>query len=187
MSNPLTLEDIDQSLRSSVYRESYSKKPAIDGVKIVEIPNFIGEEGDFSEVIKLDEKGELLVFPGFKLAQVNRTKMYPKAVKAWHVHLKQDEIWFLRPSDHLLVGLWDIRKESQSNGMKMRVSLGGGKSQLLFIPKGVAHGLSNTIHHEVEMFYFVNQQFNIQEPDEYRIDWDYTGPNFWNPERDKQK
>jgi dTDP-4-dehydrorhamnose 3,5-epimerase-like enzyme len=45
----------------------------------------------------------------------------------------------------------------------------------------VAHGLVNISKKESNMLYFVNQQFNIEDPDEYRLPWDTLGEDFWTP------
>lgn len=180
----LTVNDIDEKIKEKVYTQDYSPKTVIDGVKIIEKDFLVGEDGDFSEVLRLNENNEIEVFPGFKLAQVNRTKIYPGIVKAWHLHYKQDEIWYLLPDDHIILGLWDIRKDSPTKDATMRIVLGGGKAHLAFIPKGVAHGSSTIINHPVTVIYFVNQQFDIKNPDEQRIAWDSLGKDFWLPKRD---
>jgi len=176
-------EFIDE-VSNSVYAQDYSSKGKIDGVQIIDINRFVTDEGDFSEIIRLNENGELLAVPGFKLAQINRTRIFPNSVKAWHVHKRQDEIWYTSPYNQLFVGLWDVRKGSPTENTTMRISLGGGKSQLLYIPQGVAHGNANFSNTQTELFYFVTQQFNLQEPDELRIHWDAKGKDFWIPERD---
>lgn len=178
------LDSIDPKVKSKIHTQDYSPKKQIEGVRIVEVKNFEGEEGDLSEVIKVNDKGELEGFPGFKLAQVNRTKNFPGTVKAWHIHLEQDEIWYLPPSYHLIVGLWDIRKNSKTKDVVQRVVLGGGKSKLLFIPKGVAHGSVNVLNTAIELFYFTNKRFNISNPDEKRLPWDSKGADFWDVLKD---
>lgn len=176
-------EFIDQ-VTNNVYTQDYSSKTKIDGVKIIDINRFVTDEGDFSEIIRLNESGELESVPGFKLRQINRTRIFPNSVKAWHVHKNQDEVWYVSPYNQLFVGLWDLRKGSPTADAAMRIILGGGKSQLLFIPKGVAHGNANFSNQQAELFYFVSQQFNLNEPDELRLHWDARGKEFWTPERD---
>lgn len=180
----MDLTNIDDQIKSHLYTQDYAPKPHIDGVKIIPIKNSVGDEGDFSEIIRLTNTGELESVPGFKLAQVNRTELFSGSIKAWHVHMKQNEIWYLPPQFHLLVGLWDVRKDSATFNKTMRINLGGGDSSLLYIPNGVAHGSAVFSHENVNLYYFVNQKFNIADPDEGRIRWDYLGKEFWSPERD---
>jgi len=182
--NPLTLDDIDDSISSKIYTQNYSAKENIDGVKIITLHNHSGEEGDFCELIRLNENSALSEIPLFKLAQINRTRLLPHTIKAWHLHFNQNEIWYISPYDHLLVGLWDVRKKSKTLSKTMRVILGSSHSQLLFIPKGVAHGSSNISQKSVELFYFVDQTFNLRNPDEKRIPWNILGVDFWLPKKD---
>lgn len=184
MSKILSLDDIDRNVRPKIYTQNYSKKPIIEGVKIINLTSHVGEEGDLSEIIKVGNQGEIEGISGFKIAQVNRTRLNPGSIKAWHLHFRQDEVWYLIPSGELLVGLWDVRKDSSTQGITMKLVLGGDNSQLLFIPNGVAHGSVNFIRQTVELFYFVNQRFDLKNPDEHRIPWDAKGADFWTPQRD---
>lgn len=184
MLKALTLDDLDQKASGKVYIQKYEPKEFIKDVKIIDINSKIDEEGDFSEILRINDKNEVESLPGFKILQVNRSRLFPKAVKAWHLHLRQDELWYVVSQDNLLVGLWDIRKKSPTNGKVMRLTMGGGKAQLLFIPKGVAHGSANLIDQPVTMWYFTNQRFSLKNPDEGRINWDALGADFWKPLRD---
>lgn len=176
--------DLIDTLGEKIYTQNYQKKPVIEGVKIVQLNNFVGEEGDFGEVFRLSDSGESEQFPGFRIKQISRTSTIPGSIKAWHLHFNQDEIWFVLPSSHLLVGLWDVRKTSQTPDVKMRLSLGGGKSYLVFIPRGVAHGCANFSQKTAELFYFMNGQFDESNPDEHRLPFTSAGESFWRPERD---
>lgn len=184
MAQDLTLEDIDEQIKGKIYTEDYSKKPIIEGVKIIPLTNFPSEEGDFGEIIRLNSNGELEQVPWFRLAQINRTYLFPGTVKAWHLHFKQDEIWYLTPNRDLFVGLWDVRRDSKTNGILMRLVIGSGKSELLFIPRGVAHGSANFTNTDANLFYLVNEKFDVKNPDEMRIPWDAAGTDFWKPKRD---
>ena len=53
----LTVDDIDEKSRGQLDVQDYSAKPTIDGVKIIPIKNFVGEDGDFSEIIRMTESG----------------------------------------------------------------------------------------------------------------------------------
>lgn len=184
MLKTLSLADIDKKIRSEIFPPDYSPIPTIKNVFFVELKNYIEEDGDFSEIVRIGKNGELEKVPKFKLAQLNRTKLNPGTIKAWHLHLKQDVLWYLNPVDYLFVGLWDIRKNSETVGLRMRVVLGEGKSQLLFIPRGVAHGSANFTTRPVYLHYFTNRTFEVKNPDEKRIRWDISGADFWTPVRE---
>lgn len=176
----LTKDDIDKKVRGKLCTQDYSKKPLIEGVLVKEIRNMVGEDGDFSELMRLTATGEAEDFPGFQVRQINRSKMLPGAIKAWHVHFKQDEIQTVRPEDHLVVGLWDTREKSPTKGLTMKLVLGGGKAQAVYIPKGVAHGYMNVSPTPATIMYFVSEQFNREDPDERRFPWDCV-KDFWEP------
>lgn len=184
MANDLTIDSLISTHKNLVYTQSYDKKPTIDGVQLLSVPHFVTEDGDFSEILRLTEAGTLEALPEFHLRQINRSKLFGGSVKGWHVHYRQDELWYIPPSFQLLVGLWDVREASPSKGTTMRVTLGGGKSSLLYIPRGVAHGCANIAHKPVELFYFVNGQFDASNPDEQRLPQNAHGEDFWKPVRD---
>lgn len=166
------------------YIQDYSPKPTIDGVKVITIKNFVGENGDFSELLRMTENGESAAIPGFRVRQINRSKQYDRAVKAWHIHKNQDELWYVPPDEHLLLGLWDIREGSKTKGVTQKIPLGGGHSIAVYIPRGVAHGAVNFSGHKANVYYFVNNQFNPEDPDEHRLPWDANGAEFWDPPRE---
>ncbi len=184
MDKPLALSDIEETTRPKVYRQQYGHKEFIDGVKIVTLKHAVGEEGDFSELMRLDAKGEPAEFPGFRLAQVNYSTQFPGSIKAWHMHMRQDELWYVPEEAHLLAGLWDVRKSSKTRDMTNKVAMGGSSHRLLYIPRGVAHGAANFSKKQSIIIYFVSEQFNKENPDEYRIPWNALGADFWTPERD---
>ncbi len=179
----LTLDGIDDSVREKVYAQDYTSSQ-IDGVKLSALKTFEGEQGDFSEVMRISEGGESEVMPGFKIRQINRSRLFPGSIKAWHLHLRQNEFWYADPQSNLFVGLWDVRKDSPTFNKTMKVMLGGANSKLLYIPHGVAHGATNVSGQDVRLYYFADQQFNLNDPDEKRIPWDALGANFWTPAKD---
>lgn len=166
------------------YVQSYQPKQLIDGVKIFELKRFLSDEGDFSEVARFTPEGGFEIMPEFKVAQINRTTIFPGTVKAWHFHFYQDEFWYAPPAFQVFVGLWDIRAESPTANHTMRLQLGGGTSKMLYIPRGVAHGMANFSSQNCELLYFMNNTFNGENPDEHRVPWDGLSPDFWRPERD---
>lgn len=184
MDKPLTAEDVDERVRGKVYTQDYSSKPPIDGVKVFLLKHIVGEDGDFLEIVRFGPNGRLELIPDFTVAQMNRSTQFPGSVKAWHLHYKQNEIWFVPPANHFLVGLWDVRSASPTKGTTMRLTMGGGVAKLLYIPKGVAHGAVNLSSETSPIIYFVDQKFDINNPDEQRIPWDSLGADFWKAVRD---
>jgi|SRR5579872_3784935 len=176
---PLTKSDIAKEYQHFMFAQDYSKKPSIDGVQLAEIKVFTGEDGDFSELARFTPEGKLEAFPEFTVRQVSRSKVMPGSVKAWHFHLKQNEVQTVLPEDKLIIGLWDLREKSPTKGMTMRLAFGGGKAHWVYIPKGVAHGYMNPFEKSATVLYMTSEQFNMQEPDEMRMPWDSMGEKFW--------
>ncbi len=174
----LTDNDIDPEIREKIFVQDYSKQSTIEGVSLRELHLMVGDDGDFSELLRLTSNGEVEGFEGFHVRQVNRSKMLPGAIKAWHLHYGQDEIQSVTPEGHLIVGLWDIRENSPTKGVTMKFVLGGGKAHMLFIPKGVAHGYMNLSKKPATILYFVSEYFNPEDPDERRLPWDSI-KDFW--------
>jgi dTDP-4-dehydrorhamnose 3,5-epimerase len=179
----LTLSDISSDLQKDVFVQDYSKKPLIDGVKIVEVKRMAGEDGTFEDLLRLDETGHLELFPEIQVRQINRSKLLPGSVKAWHLHFSQEDVWYVAPDDHMILGLWDTREASATKGTSMKVVMGNGTSKLVVVPRGVAHGVVNVASTPGSIFYFVNNQYKLPDPDERRLKWDALGADFWEIEK----
>ena len=135
-------------------------------------------EGTFTKLARLTN-GLITNLGSFDLKQINRSRFNPGLIKAFHLHLKQDEIWTIHPLDRLLVGLVDVRKDSETEGLQMRFVMGAGKCRMLYIPKGVAHGGMALGKKPVDVIYLMNQNFSVSEPDEWRLPWNVLGNEFW--------
>ncbi len=175
---PLSERDISESVRASVSRQDYGAKPRIEGVQLLPLHTFVEDGGSFTELGRL-AAGALDGLAEFEVRQVNCSLMAAGAIKAWHLHFNQEDLWFVPPSQTLVVGLWDVRENSPTAGATMRFALGRGRSQLLLIPRGVAHGAANVGATETFLIYFVNQQFDAHDPDERRLPYDALGTEFW--------
>ncbi len=184
MTQSLTKDDIDKTVQSKVYTQSYGEKQSINGVQLLSVKHVVTEDGDFSELLRLPENGVFDQVPGFVLRQVNRSLLYPNSIKGWHLHLSQDELWYVPTNSHLIIGLWDVRSASKTKGVSVKVAMGGGKESLLFIPHGVAHGCVNVSSKPATVFYFANQTFNKDNPDEQRLPFDALGADFWQAKKD---
>jgi dTDP-4-dehydrorhamnose 3,5-epimerase-like enzyme len=173
--------DIADEFSPSVTTQSYAKKTPIAGLKIVDLRAMTDDGGSFAEIGRINSSGELELFAseGFKPRQISFSIVSSGAIKAFHLHYNQDDIWFVPPSDRMLLGLVDVRADSPTKGAQMRIVLGAGQYKQVFIPRGVAHGVVNLAQTPGTIFYFVNQQFNLDDPDERRLPWDMVGADFW--------
>lgn len=179
MLKPLNKDAIGSDYAKSLSIQDYSRKPVIDGVQIINLNLFIDDGGHLSEIVRFDENGNLQALPEFKVRQSTYSQMLPGVIKAFHLHYNQEDVWFILPDSRVLVGLFDARKDSPTYNKTMRFVLGAGRAQILYIPRGVAHGLANPWQKPSNMIYFVNQCFDANDPDEHRLPWDSLGADFW--------
>jgi dTDP-4-dehydrorhamnose 3,5-epimerase len=165
--------------------QDYRAKKKIEGVEIVELKRFNDDGGSMTELGRL-EQGVHKQLPGFVVRQVNFSVLEPLAIKAFHLHKRQTDVWFVPPSDKLLLVLADVRAGSPTEGQVMRFVLGDGNSRLVRIPPGVAHGCRNLRPATTStILYFVDVQFAVDETcDEGRIPWDHFGAEVWEVARE---
>jgi len=160
--------------------QDYSPAPEIDGVHVVDLRRFNDDGGSFTELGRLDA-GLHAAFPGFEVKQINYSEMDPGAIKAFHLHRRQTDVWFVPPADKMLLVLLDVRAESRSWNVHRRLVLGDGLSRLVRIPPGVAHGVKNLAPARGRIIYFVDAHFSTapDQCDEGRLPWDFAGAGIW--------
>ena len=161
--DPIELSD---AAKRAFALQHYGPAREIDGVQVVELKRFTDDGGSFMELARL-QQGMPAALPGFECRQVNYSEMDPGVIKAFHLHRRQTDVWFVPPDD------------------KMLVVLGDGQSRLLRIPPGVAHGVKNLAASRGRIIYFVDVQFS-PDPDqteEGRLPWDFAGADIWDVTR----
>src|SRR2546427_981186 len=120
--------------------QTYGAATAIDGVRVVELTRHADDSGAMTELARLTD-GRAAGLGDFSVRQVNYSEMAPGAIKAFHLHARQTDVWFVPPSDRMLVVLLDVREGSRTEGARQRVVLGNGGARLLLIPPAAAHGV----------------------------------------------
>jgi dTDP-4-dehydrorhamnose 3,5-epimerase len=107
----------------------------IDGVVLKELVTNSDERGFFREIIRTTDE-----FFGEGFGQWSHSLMYPGTAKAWHVHQKQTDWWYVALGT-LKVALYDTRLDSPTNRRLMEFLLGDQYLPVVLkIPPGVAHG-----------------------------------------------
>jgi dTDP-4-dehydrorhamnose 3,5-epimerase len=164
--------------------QDYSAKTRIHGLEIVELKRFNDDGGAMTELGRLDG-GLHKLLPGFEVRQVNYSIMEPLGIKAFHLHKRQTDVWFVPPQDKALLVVGDVRAGSPTKGLVQRIVLGDTRSFLVRIPPGVAHGVKNLRPAApISIIYFVDVQFSTDaQCDEGRLPWDYFGEKVWEVER----
>jgi len=171
--------ELNDQAKKAYFLQDYDGQPEIDGVELVELKRFNDDGGAITELGRLaaGQHGQLA---GFEVKQINYSEVEPGAIKAFHMHERQTDVWYVPPTDKLLVVLHDARKGTPSEGSTMRLILGDGKDRLLRIPPGVAHGCRNIAATKGHIIYMVDVQFSVGDDcDEGRLPWDHVGAEIW--------
>ncbi len=171
---------INKQAKEAFSYQDYSPSSRIDGVELIELRRFNDDGGAITELGRLSA-GLNPQLEGFETKQINYSEVEPGAVKAYHMHHRQTDVWYVPPHDKLLLVLHDAREGSPTEGQTMRFILGDGNNRLVRIPPGVAHGCSNLAKEVGRIIYFVDVQFSAEpdECDEGRLPWDYLGEEIW--------
>jgi dTDP-4-dehydrorhamnose 3,5-epimerase len=171
---------LNDKAKSAFSVQNYGAAKKIDGVQIVDLRRFNDDGGAMTELGRLNA-GMHKDVPGFEVRQVNFSEMEPDAVKAFHLHRRQTDVWFIPPGSKMLVVLGDVRAGSPTEGVTMRLTLGDSASRLVRIPPGVAHGVRNLATTRGQIIYFVDTQFDPNPDccDEGRLPWDFFGTEIW--------
>jgi dTDP-4-dehydrorhamnose 3,5-epimerase len=172
--------NLSPDAKRTFHVQSYAPAPRIDGVDIVPLQRHADDGGSITELARLSD-GRPEAIPGFTVRQVNFSELEPGAIKAFHVHARQTDVWYVPPSDRMLVVLLDVRAGSATEGVRMRLVLGNGSSRLLRVPPGVAHGVKNVGLVTGHLIYLVDELFSADPArcDEGRLPWDFAGADVW--------
>ena len=164
--------------------QRYAPTPRIEGVEIVELRRHADDGGSMTELARLTT-GASAALAGFTLRQINYSEVAPGAVKAFHLHTRQTDVWFVPPSSRMLCVLIDVRAGSPTEGLRNRFMLGDGASRVVRIPPGVAHGCRNLGATTGQIVYFTDLHFSVDPDtcDEGRLPWDFAGGDIWDPAR----
>ena len=164
--------------------QSYAPRPVIDDVQFIELARHRDDGGSMTELARLVD-GAPIGLAGFTMRQINFSEIEPGAIKAFHLHTRQTDVWYVPPSDRVLMMLVDVRKGARTEGVSMRFMLGAGGSRLVRVPPGVAHGARNLGTATSCIIYFTDLHFSAEpsECDEGRLPWDYLGADVWDVTR----
>ena len=127
--------------------------------------------GILAEVLRADE-GLLK-----KFGQTVFTISYKGAVKAFHWHKLQDDLWFVASGKAKIV-LYDKREDSPTYKQTQVIYAGTDDYKLVLIPTGVIHGYKVVSNEPVFLFYTVTETYNPETPDEHRVAYDDPEVNF---------
>jgi dTDP-4-dehydrorhamnose 3,5-epimerase len=145
----------------------------IAGVALKELVTHNDERGFFREIIRVTDD---FFQDGF--GQWSHSLMHPGTAKAWHVHQKQTDWWYVAIGT-LKVALVDTRPDSPTRGELMEFFLGDNHpAQVIKIPPGVAHGCK-AIGGLAHLFYITSHTYDPADEgriphDDAEIGYDWT-------------
>jgi dTDP-4-dehydrorhamnose 3,5-epimerase len=176
----LDLMDLSRDAKRAFSLQAYGPSTIIEGVALTPLARHADDGGSMTELARLAD-GRAEGVEGFTVRQINYSEMAPGTIKAFHLHVRQTDVWYVPPGDRMLVVLLDVRQGSRTEGARMRVVLGDGSSRLLRIPPGVAHGVRNLATITGRVIYFTDVHFSAEPSscDEGRLPWDYAGADVW--------
>lgn len=146
----------------------------IAGVEIKELVTHCDERGFFREIIRTTDG-----FFGEGFGQWSHSMMYQGVAKAWHLHAKQVDWWYVAGGG-LKVALYDTRPGSATCGELMELLMGENQqAQVLRIPPGVAHGCK-CVSGPAHLFYVTSRTYDPADElripfDDSAIGYDWTG------------
>ncbi len=129
----------------------------IEGTVLEDLVTHTDERGFFREIIRVTDE---FFAEGF--GQWSHSLMYPGVIKAWHIHKKQIDWWYVC-NGLLKVALHDTRPDSPSYRETMEFLMGDDQpARLLRIPPGVAHGCK-CLNGPANLFYVTS---SVYDPDD---------------------
>jgi dTDP-4-dehydrorhamnose 3,5-epimerase len=169
------------AIQAALTFQQYGGQPSIQGVSVTPLKKHRSLEGDFVEYLRLND-GKLQD-SAFEPRQISVSWAVPGRINAFHIHPKrtQDEVWCVLQG-LLQVWLVDVRESSSTHANRCSVVLSGEAPALLHIPSGVAHGY-RAGHVGAILLYAMNSQFDILDPNEGRLPWDFFGADLWAEDR----
>lgn len=143
-------------------------RPTIQGVKLIDLRAHTDNRGWLTELLRCDASH----FVGFgQLYLVNNFKA--GIVRAFHMHLEQDEVFFVT-SGVIQFILVDERAKSSSKRDLNSFVLIAERPQALFVPHGIQHG-SMALTDGAQITAITNAPYNQENPDEVRQPADAYG------------
>jgi dTDP-4-dehydrorhamnose 3,5-epimerase len=171
--------ELAPAFAESLSFESYPSAPQIEGVWTYGLKKNRSENGAFMEYARLGEDGFQNLPGQLQPRQISVSWAAPGRINAFHIHVKeeQNEIWCVIQGQ-LMVWLIDCRQHSPTLGIRRKLVLSGEQPTMVHIPSGVAHGY-RAAEQGATLLYSMDAQFNIIDPNEGRLAWDYFGSQCW--------
>jgi dTDP-4-dehydrorhamnose 3,5-epimerase len=179
----MTQTRLSEGAQRALTFQDYPATPPIEGVWTQALRKRRSDNGFFMEVARVTEGAAENLPAPFELRQLSVSRAEPGRINAFHLHPNepQNELWTVIDGQ-LKVWLVDLRAGSATEGNRRAVILSGEEPAQLYIPAGVAHGYQAGATGAL-LLYAMDQQFNLQKPNEGRLPWDFFGAELWAEDR----
>ncbi len=145
----------------------------IAGVRVVPHQLWPDDRGYFLELLRIG-KGLVAEFSPAE-TQVSAALGYPGAIKAFHYHLRQTDVW--SPAQGMFqVALVDLRLGSPTFGARNTLYVGALRPWQILIPPGVGHGYKIIGLTPAMLVYATNRFYD--PGDEGRLAFDHPSINY---------
>ena len=134
----------------------------IDGVRVHEVVHVPKNAGFLTEVVR----GEWL--DNARIDQVFQVVLDAGAISAWHAHEFTTDRIFVSHGMMRIV-LYDNRADSPTRGLVNEFRFGTVRPALVVVPPRVWHGLHNTSPGTSIVLNLVDQAYDYENPDHWRI------------------
>ncbi len=147
----------------------------IDGVLLVSLTRHADDRGSMTEIFRREW------IPGSReMVQANLSRSRPNVLRGLHFHRRQADYWCVLEGE-ALVGLFDLRTGSPTEGGSAAVAVASDDLRCLYIPRGVAHGFYTAtgllLQYLVDEAYSGTDEFGVAWDDpEIGIDWPTRDP-----------
>lgn len=170
---------LDPEVSKVMTFQSYESPQLIDGAVYKPLKKHRALEGSFTEFLRITGNEINGLADPFEVRQISFSEAVAGRINAFHIHSKkiQHEIWCVAKGT-LQVWLIDIRADSPTAGVRNKFLLSGEEPSILMIPSGIAHGYKAGVDGAL-LIYAMNSQFDLQDPNEGRLPWDYFGQELW--------
>lgn len=142
----------------------------INGVHIQPLALYPDDRGYFLELARFGQN-LTTAFPPAS-TQVSAALTYPGAIKAFHFHRHQTDLWGV-PAGMLQVALVDLRPDSPTFGRRNTIYIGDLRPWQIFVPPGIGHGYKVIGDRPAVLVYLTDHLYDPD--DEGRIPYNHPG------------
>jgi dTDP-4-dehydrorhamnose 3,5-epimerase len=134
----------------------------LKGIEIKALKKFADERGFFTEIMRRDWRDIVTE----EIVQANFSISYPGIVRAWHRHLRGQEDCFVVLKGAMKICVYEEEAEEIDE-----IVMTGDNMHVVKVPGYYWHGFTVLGNERAYLVYFINRQYDYENPDEERRPW----------------